>query len=70
MVADLLGSDMSLISQRGSSQAKAEAQRKAEELKKWKKEHQAKVKEKYRAELDRKRKPEANPFNVDKAVVG
>ena len=72
MLAELLGSDMSLLSARHTSPRggkSATAQRKTEELKKWRKEHQNKVKEKYNEELARKRKPEARPFSSEKALV-
>ena len=72
MLAELLGSDMSLLSARQTSPRGAKsatAQRKTEELKKWRKEHQNKVKEKYNEELARKRKPEVRPFSSEKALV-
>ena len=72
MLAELLGSDMSLLSASHTSPRGAKsatAQRKTEELKKWRKEHQNKVKEKYNEELARKRKPEARPFSSEKALV-
>ena len=72
MLAELLGSDMSLLSARHTSPRGAKsatAQRKTEELKKWRKEHQNKVKEKFNEELARKRKPEARPFSSEKALV-
>lgn len=71
MLADLLGSDVSIISHKlGDSPQKSKAlhQRK-EQLKKWRKEHQTRVREKYKEEVETKRKPEARPFNSDKHLV-
>lgn len=73
MLAELLGSDTSLLSPHytstGGAKSKEAARRKTEELKKWRKENRSRVKEKYNEELARKRKPEAHPFSTDKALV-
>ena len=70
-LADLLGSDVSIFSQKlGSTTAKSKTQtQRKEELKKWRKDHQAKVREKYKQEVEDKRRPEARPFSSDKHVV-
>lgn len=71
MLADLLGSDISVISQRlrDTSKKSNSTAKRNEELQKWRKEHQAKVREKYRQDMENKRKPEARPFSSDRHTV-
>lgn len=71
MLAELLDSDVSFLSQKhgGASQRGKTGTQRKEELKRWRKEHQAKVREMYKQEVETKRRPEAHPFNSDKQVV-
>lgn len=71
MLADLLGSDISLISQRisGDKNPSKKIQQRKEDLNKWRREHKSKVREKYRQEIEGKRKPETRPFSSERHLV-